>query len=122
MSVYSGPAFVRYRGRNVLQSNQVSLDFQSNNNDVSTSLLGRAGHSPGAKKVTVSVDSAVPQGGLEIDWVGLCDAQAEIQLDFVFANRTYSCTGDVRNVSLKHSVDSPNGVSFELHGINTTRT
>lgn len=122
MAVYSGPAFIRYNGRPILQSNKVTLDFQSNNNDVNTSLLGRAGHSTGAKKVVVSVESAVPIGGLEVDWIGLCDAQAEVALDFVFARRTYSCTGDIRSANLSHSVDDANAVNFELHGINTART
>jgi hypothetical protein len=119
---YSGPGFVRYRGRNILQSHKISLDFETGNNDVNTSLLGRAGHSPGAKKVVVRVESAVPQGGLEVDWVGIADAQGVVPLDFVFANRTYACEGDIRSVNLSHEVSNPNAVSWELHGINTSRT
>ncbi len=122
MALYSGPGFIRYNGRNILQSKKIDFDFDSQNNDVNTSLLGRAGHSVGPKKVTVSIESAVPLAGLEVDWIGICDAQGEITIDFVLARKTYTCTGDLRKAGLGTSVGEANSSSLEFHGINTART
>jgi len=117
MAVYSGPGFVLFRGRPVLQANTVSMDVQTDNKDVNTLLLGRAGHSAGSKKVQISVNSAIPQAGLEFDWVGVANAQQEVPLAFKLANKTYNCTGDVRGVKLDTSTEKANEVSFEFHGI-----
>ena len=51
MALYSGPGFVLYEGTPVLQSSMVSMDVQTDNKDVNTQLLGRAGFSFGPKKV-----------------------------------------------------------------------
>lgn len=117
MAAYSGPGFVLFRGRPVLQANTVSMDVQTDNKDVNTLLLGRAGHSAGSKKIQLSVNSAIPLGGLEFDWVGVANAQQEVSLAFKLANKTYNCTGDVRSVKLDTSTEKANEVSFEFHGI-----
>ena len=122
MSLYSGPGFVLYNGTPVLQSSMVTMDVQTDNKDVNTQLLGRAGMSPGPKKVQISVNSAVPASGLEFDWVGIANAQVEINLAFKLAGRTYSCSGDIRSAKLDSSVDKANEVSFEFHGIIVSTT
>jgi len=122
MAVYSGPGFVLFRGRPVLQANTVSMDVQTDNKDVNTQLLGRAGFSPGPKKVQISVNSAIPASGLEFDWVAIANAQVEINLAFKLAGKTYSCTGDLRNAKLDSSVDKANEISFEFHGIIVSTT
>lgn len=111
---YSGPGFILYNGRPVLQSSSIDFNFDSDNKDVNTLLLGRAGHSAGAKNVKVSVSGAIPAGGLEVDWVAICDAQAEVNLGFVLAGKTYNCAGDVRTTKLGTSTDKANGVDFEF--------
>ena len=72
---YSGPAFVLYNGRPVLQASSIDFSVETDNKDVNTMLLGRAGHSAGAKSVKLSVSSAVPADGPEVDWVGIADAR-----------------------------------------------
>ena len=114
--LYSGPGFVLYEGTPVLQSSMVSMDVQTDNKDVNTQLLGWAGFSPGPKKVQISVNSAIPAAGLEYDWVAIANAQLQINLAFKLASKTYSCSGDIRNVKLDSSVDKANEVSFEFHG------
>lgn len=116
MATYSGPGFVVYQGRPVLQAATISLDIQTDNKDVNTLLLGRAGHSAGPIKVQASVNGAVPSGGLEIDWPAVAVAQAQVALAFRLAGKTYNMEGDVRSVKLDTSVDKANEVSFEFHG------
>ena len=116
MAVYSGPGFVLWRGRPVLQANTVSMDVQTDNKDVNTLLLGRAGHSAGSKKIQISVGSAIPASGLEFDWVAIANAQLEVALSFRLAGKTYNCTGDIRGVKLDTSTEKANEVSFEFHG------
>jgi len=117
---YSGPGTVLYRGRPVLQASSAELDIETDNKDVVTLRLGRAGHSPGPRKIALNVSSAIPETGLEVDWVGLANAQAEVQLGFRIANKQYEFTGDIRTAKITTSTEQANGVSFTYHGILTS--
>lgn len=117
MAVYSRPGFVLYAGQPVLQASNVSFSFETDNKDVNTLLLGRAGHSAGPRKVQFDVTSAVPAAGMERAWIAIANAQGEVSLAFKIANKTYNCTGDIRNVKVDTSVDKANDVSFTFHGI-----
>lgn len=116
MSAYSAPGFVLYQGVPVLQASSVNFQVITDNKDVNTLILGRAGHSKGSKKVQIQVENAIPQAGYEINWPGIAAAQQEIPLTFRIANKTYNCVGDVRDVDIKSSVDSPNSLGFTFHG------
>ena len=113
---YSGPGFVSYNGRPLLQSKSIEVDIDTQNKDVETLLLGRAGHSAGPAKATFDVSQAIPQAGLEIDWPAVALQQAQIALTFTVAGRAYNVTGDVRNVKLSTTTDAANAVSFQFHG------
>ena len=63
MALYSAPGFIDYDGVPALQPNSVDFNIETDNKDVNTLLLGRAGHSAGSKSVKASVMSAVPQAG-----------------------------------------------------------
>lgn len=117
MALYSTPGFVLYNGIPVLQASNVSFNFMTDNKDVNTLLLGRAGHSAGPRKVQISVTSAVPQAGMEQAWIAIANAQGEVSLAFKVAGTTYNCTGDIREVKVDTSVDKANDVSFEFHGL-----
>lgn len=117
MALYSTPGFVLYNGIPVLQASSVSFNFMTDNKDVNTLLLGRAGHSAGPRKVQISVTSAVPQAGMEQAWIAIANAQGEVSLAFKVAGTTYNCTGDIREVKVDTSVDKANDVSFEFHGL-----
>ena len=114
--MYSAPAHILYDGVPVLQSSSVNFQIQTDNKDVLTLLLGRAGHSRGAKKCSVQVENAIPLAGYEIDWPAVAAAQAEIALSFKIANKTYNCVGDVRDVDIRSGVDNANTMSFTFHG------
>ncbi len=113
---YSGPAFVLYNGRPVLQASSIDFSLDTDTEDVNALLLGRVHHSACAKSVKLSVSSAVPADGLEVDWVAIANAQAEVPIGVSFAGDTYNCRGDVRSVKLGSSVDKANEVSFEFSG------
>ena len=102
-TIYSGPGFVTVNAVPVLQSSSIDFDVDTQNKDVQTLLLGTAGFSVGPQKVMVRVENAVPQSGLEFDWVGIALAQAVVTLGFKIAGKMYTCTGD-------------NSVSWEFHG------
>lgn len=103
MTLYSGPGFVEYRGRVLREAKSISINFESNNKDVNTLTQGRAGHTPGPKTCTVDVSSAIPSeasGGLEVDFVALCNAQAELELTYAIAGKRYRVKGDLRSAKL----------------------
>lgn len=113
---YSGPGFVTVNGRVLLQSSKITMEMDSGNKDVLTILLGRAGHSTGPQMVTINVDSAIPQDGVEADIPALVLAAATNTLGFKMANTTYTAEGDIRTASLSGSVGDPNATSFSFHG------
>jgi len=116
MALYSGPGFVLYNGVPVLQAGSVTYNVETDNKDVNTLLLGRAGFSAGPKKVQISVENAIPASGMELNWPAIAEAQAQVSLGFVLAGTTYNATGDVRSVRASTSTENANGVSFEFHG------
>lgn len=116
MAVYSGPGIVLYQGVPVLQATSITYNVETDNKDVNTLSLGRAGFSAGPRKVQVSVDNAIPASGMELDWPAIAEAQAEVSLGFVIAGVTRNATGDVRSVRVTTSTENANGVSFEFHG------
>ena len=119
MAVYSGPGLVLFNGVPVLQASNIDFKVETDNKDVVTLALGRAGFSAGPKKVQASVDNAIPaqsDGGMEVDWPGIALAQQQVSLAFVIAGVTRNATGDVRSVNVKTSTESANSVSFEFHG------
>lgn len=116
MAQYSPPGYVLFQGRPVLQASTISMDIQTDNKDVNTLLLDRAGHSAGPIKVVISVNNAIPQAGPEFDWVAVSLAQVEVPLGFVIAGKTYNCEGDIRSVKIDTSTDKANELSFEFHG------
>lgn len=113
---YSGPGFVTVNGRVLLQSSKITMEMDSGNKDVLTILLGRAGHSTGPQMVTINVDSAVPQDGVEANIPSLVLAAQTNTLGFKMAGTTYTCEGDIRTSSLSGSVGDPNATSFSFHG------
>ena len=116
MSLYSGPGFILYSGVPVLEAGSITYNVETDNKDVNTLLLGRAGFSAGPKKVQASVDNAIPASGMELDWPAIAEAQSEVSLGFVIAGVTRNATGDVRSVRVTTSTENANGVSFEFHG------
>ncbi len=123
MALYSGPGVLLYNGTPVLQASSVELSVDTGNNDVVTLHLGRAGHSPGAKKIQLSVENAVPLEGYEIDWIGLANSQAEVQLGLqTVQGKIYGLTGDVRTARYRTGVDNANSLSMEYHGIIVSET
>lgn len=119
MAVYSGPGIVLYQGVPVLQATSITYNVETDNKDVNTLSLGRAGFSAGPRKVQVSVDNAIPAAGMELDWPGIAEAQEQVSLGFVIAGVTRNAQGDVRSVRVTTSTEQANSVSFEFHGTST---
>ena len=115
-TIYSGPGFVTINAVPVLQSSSIDFDVDTQNKDVQTLLLGTAGFSVGPQKVMVRVENAVPQSGMEFDWVGIALAQSVITLGFKIAGKMYTCTGDIRTAKVGTKVADANSVSWEFHG------
>jgi hypothetical protein len=115
MALYSGPGYITYRGVPVLQSSLINVELDTANKDVDTMLLGRAGHSRGSKKFTITIENPIPKAGFEIDWMGLALVQGEVELGFVLAGKTWNYIGDIRTSGLKSGVDTANSQTLSYH-------
>lgn len=119
MTVYAGPGSVEYRGRVLRQAESISIKFESGNQDVPTLADGYAGHSPGVKKVSVTVTAAVPSeasGGLEFDFPSAIQSQGTFEFTYVVAGKRYRVKGDLRSGDLSSKIGDATGASWEHHG------
>ena len=115
-TIYSGPGFVTVNAVPLLQSSYIFFDAGTKNEAVQTRLAGTDGCSVGPQKVMVRVENAVPQSGLEFDWVGIALARAVLTLGFMIAGKMYTCMGDIRTAKIGTKVADANSVSREFHG------
>lgn len=114
-NTYSGPGFIRLNGVTVLKNAKITAKVMSGNTDVDLLLEGHDGHNRGPAKVQIDIEGAVPQSGLVVDWLALCNSGIEVPLDFVMANQEMQCIGDIRD-SEKGTTITGNNVTCSFHG------
>lgn len=117
MSNYVGPTIVRHRGRVLLEAQNARLRVMTGNASVFTAHKGFAGKSRGAPHAELSVDSAVPGDGFEVDWPALALAQDDLELEVELPGvATYGLVGDIRDVDVESDASAgearPTKVSF----------
>jgi hypothetical protein len=72
MDQYSGTAQVIFNNRVLAECDEATCNIMSQNQEVNTFKKGLAGFSRGPTKVEISLGSAVPIAGYEVDYEDLC--------------------------------------------------
>ena len=120
-------ATIEIEGVGVLaEEASISIDRNTNSQAVFTTVKGYSGESPGAGVCELSVDSAVPSAGMELDpgvfMSALClntSGQGANGVNFII----HLATGNVLNFkgyiysdNFSHSVNAPSKLSFKARG------
>jgi hypothetical protein len=109
---YEGPAEVQFNQSTLAQATSIQKEIQGNNNPVVTMRLGLAGRSFGAKVTNITVENAIPKGGLEAEFIEQCIEDADVTIAHEFAGKQYAYDGYIDSVSVSQSVDSPASLTF----------
>lgn len=99
----------------VAECTSFSVDFNTNDNDVVTLADGFTGITPGAGTVSVSIDTAVPRTGFEMEWHTWAKERKIIEITGHRGASTISCKGFIKRVGEQHGTDGSTA-SIELSG------
>lgn len=105
--------FVTAGGALLAQEQSVQVDRATNSQAVNTVANGYSGESPGAAMCEITVESAVPSGGMEFD-AGKVMASLTSTPVFVIGAAGKQLKGNVQIISdsMKHSVNSATQYTF----------
>lgn len=104
------------------EARKVTVKHENNAQDIITMQKGLAGFSPGYGRVTMTVDNAVPQTGLEFDYISSLQNLDIIEVTLFRAAKKITCKGVIKNVDENYDAESPSAVSFDFTGTPVDQT
>lgn len=102
----------------ILAAEEVSceLDEDAGNNVVLTQAKGFAGITPGADQTKLSVTSAIPRAGVEIDYDDRRKKRTPTEFMIARGGKRKQFKGFVMNTKESHGVNKTSELSFEAQG------
>lgn len=97
----------------------VDLDYDPANSIVVTQQKGFAGITPGAGKITVKVNSAVPRAGFEsgaIDFYAIATGRIPVDMMIDRGGQKLTSKGFLMGISEKYAANSDSAVDFTFVG------
>lgn len=93
-----------------------NVSYESGDNDVETMQLGYAGRSQGPRKTMISVNSAIPRSGFEIDYLQRLQDGSAVKMVWYRGAQKVSCEGFIKSVKESFGTTQTSQVSFEFTG------
>jgi hypothetical protein len=103
-------------GQNVQQLTSVERTTDSGQQRVELLNEGLGGFTPGSGSVTISLGFAIPIGGTEFDYDGLCVDGSYVTMQVSEGSKSYVGTGKITNVSLSQNVGAASEGTLEWTG------
>lgn len=111
---YEGPGKV-FVGANLLaESTRVRVSINGNNRRVFTMKRGLAGRSRGPVESELTVDNAIPLGGLEQDFYEKCVENEDIRIVVNQAGKRLQFDGWIDNVESEQTTDAAASLTFTV--------
>ena len=104
---------VYVNGALLAEEGTVSIDVDSRAQEVNTVAKGFAGLSPGAAKIMVRVDNAIPAAAFEVNPGKYLQSLQVVEFTFFAAGATLTTKGFITKYSISHGVNSDAKLSFE---------
>lgn len=98
------------------ESTTVSVESDPQLQPIFTQQKGFAGVSPGAEQTKISVDSAVPRAGFEVDYLKRAQGVSVVELTFFAHSQKNTTRGFITSVKQSYGVSQAASVSFEFLG------
>lgn len=110
--IYEGPAELYFNNSLLAEARSIRVAITGNNRKVYTMKKGLAGRSRGPVEVEVTVENAVPKGGLEADFNQLCVDNEDVDIVYVQAGKRITIEGWIESVDNNQGTDDAAAVSF----------
>jgi hypothetical protein len=108
--------YVVYQGLALSEVSDIDFDEESGDQEVVTILKGLAGHSNGAAKVKLTLKSAIPAAGMEVDFAEICRKHRTIEVRFRCAGVEATAQGRVMNAKRSVSANNPSALDVTFNG------
>ena len=103
-------------GQLLAEALSVDLDYQTGNQIVVTQYKGFAGVSPGADRTMITVKSAIPKAGLELNVYDIAKNRTPVEFVIFAAGNKRTSTGFIQGVKESFGVDTPSSLDFDFEG------
>ena len=100
----------------ILTAMNAKCSIDSGDQEIDTLILGMAGFSDGATKISVSGEFAIPSTGLEYDFPTTCATHTTIDVGYRTGGRTYQCRGRVLKADMSTDPNKPSTISVDFKG------
>ena len=111
---YEGPGEIQFDSRTLAEASTVRASVSSNSNQVTTMKKGLAGRSRGAVVSQVTVENAIPKGGLEVEFMDKCVQDADVRITLLIAGRRMTFEGWIDTVDTSQGVNEMATISFTV--------
>lgn len=108
--------FVFVDGQLLMEALNVDVDYQTGNQIVVTQYKGFAGVSPGADRTMITVKSAIPKAGIELNVYELAKNKTPVEFVVFAGGAKRTSTGFIMNVKESFGVDTPSSIDFDFEG------
>lgn len=109
-------AVVYINGNLLTEESNVTVDHDSNSNEVNTVAKGYAGESPGATKTMISMRNAVPSADFEFNPAPFINNMTEVEVSVFAAGKTLTVVGFIHKSNFQHGVGNAAELSFDFRG------
>lgn len=109
-------AIITWNGSTLAEESSVTVDVVSNAQEVTTVSKGFAGLSPGAPKITVKIESAVPFAGFELNPGKYVRTLTVGELSVFAASAQLTSKGFITDYSFTHAVNQDSRLSLTFIG------
>jgi hypothetical protein len=108
--------YIMYNGQALTEVSEVDFEEESNDKPVDTLVRGRSGYSSGAETCKVTLKSAIPRPGYEVNFHTLCRTHQTVQVRFRIAGVERTAEGRIMTAKSSTSVGSASSVDVTIDG------
>lgn len=103
-------------GQLLVESQSIDVEFDAGNQIITTQQKGFGGISPGSPSTKMTVKSAIPKSGLEVDLYTLSKDRTPVDAVVFAGGTTRTSRGFIMTVSESFGVDNPSTIDFTFEG------
>ena len=117
LTKYEGAAEVQIGGRTLAEATKARVSIRANDNKVNTMRKGFAGFSDGPTEAEVTIDTAVPKEGYEVDFWDAVKRKRELRVVIVKAGRRRTIVGRAQSLDEDAAENAAASGSVTIMGV-----
>lgn len=108
--------WVIYNGQALTEATEVDFEEESNDKAVDTILKGRSGYSSGPETCKLTLKSAVPLKGYEVNFHALCRLHKTVRVRYRMAGLERTVEGRIMTVKSSYGVGGAAALDVSIDG------